>query len=183
MSDRIKYSVSTILLILSVIIYFSYNFKGTNIPSDQDSGNNFTTSISIVNSDIEKLFEKIDPDSSGKINPVIILTIEACYLCLNNVTEFSDLLRKDSTFTDPILLFIDENDNEVNKFIRLTELNIPYKNLPSSKINNLFSNLEQNLIFVDKFEKLVFYNFPIPNSIMLPESKLRIIEQAKETWK
>lgn len=183
MRDLVKYSVSLILLILSVILFFNHNLGEPDLLSNQEIENNYATYVGIDNSDVEHIFGKIDKIPASKIHPVIILTTSACYLCLNNVSEFSDLLKNDSTFADPVLVFLDENDRDVDKFIKLTELDIPYKNISASKFNVHFNNEKQNLIFVDKLEKLIFYNFPIPNAIMLPESKVRIIEQAKEIWK
>ncbi|WP_390299990.1 hypothetical protein [Gracilimonas halophila] len=183
MKEFIKYSLSTILLVLSVVLFYNYNFGEPDLSADQQIGMSYATHVNIDDSDFEHIFWEIDKVSANKIYPVIILTTAACYLCLNNVVEFSELLKNDTTFAEPILVFFEENDIEVNKFIRLTELDIPYKNLTNSNLNGHFTNEKQNLIFVDKRDNLIFYNFPIPNSIMLPERKIRIIQQAREAWR
>lgn len=171
------------LLFFSAILFYNYNFGEPDLSADQGKEISYATHVNIDDSDFKHIFGEIENTPNNKIHPVIILTTEACYLCLNNVLEFSDLLKSDSTFADPIIVFLKENDREVEKFIKLTELDIPYKIVSTSTFNDYFNNEKQNLIFVDKLKKMVFYNFPIPNAIMLPESKIRIIEQAKETWK
>lgn len=180
MREIIKYSVSAILLILSAVLLINHNFGKPEPSSIQGIDSRYSTNVNIEHYNLEYIFRETGKASFRKIHPVIILTTEACYLCLNNVAEFSDLLKNDSSFAELILLFVDEDDTEIDKFIRLTELDIPFATI--SKIDDHIINEKQNLIFIDKPKKQIFYNYPIPNAIMLPENKVQIINQAKSIW-
>lgn len=144
-----------------------------NVPIDTDVWNEVTDTLST--------FEEAEKNS--KVVPLVVLTPNVCPSCVSNITDYTELFRKDSLFVEPVVLFIDRRPEEVERFVITTGLELPYLFVNGSEMEPVFAELEQRLVFFDTNREMAFYNEVVPNLPTDIQSKEQVLESVSETWK
>lgn len=148
-------------------------------------GNESVTTQRIAEIDLKAFDDLLSTDKSShkkKILSFIVLTTDACPSCLNNVSEYAQLIKQNEYFFEPVLIFVDEEKPLVERFVQTRGLDIPLKLLSSDVADPIFSEAKQNLIFVDRESNKAIYNFVIPNAVTSIEHKSSTIEESISKW-
>lgn len=176
MSNSVKYIASLFLLTGAIGLYV---FKGWSDGSDGfDIPNDPAQSFMIEESfDFEDLLSGIEElqTTDQAVIPVMILSPTACVPCINNVADYRDLVNKDDFFHELTLVFINEDDSAVNRFIMTTSLSVPYLNVAYRKVDDHPFEPLQHLAFYDARNQSVLYIEPVPNVVTTLESKVQLL--------
>jgi hypothetical protein len=176
MSNSVKYIASLILLTGAFVLYV---FKGW---SDGYGGSDIldepTQSFVIEESfDFEDLLSGIEElqTTDQAVIPVMILSPTACVPCINNVADYRDLVNKEDFFHELTLVFINEDDSAVNRFVITTSLSVPYLNVNYQKDDDQPLETLQHLAFYDARNQNLLYIEPVPNVVTTLESKVQLL--------
>lgn len=127
---------------------------------------------------------KLNQDSDRqKILPLLVITTKVCPPCVNNVADYAELLNDHPLFFEPTLLFIDVEESSAERFIAITDLDIAFEVFRTEDAISLFREAEQNLMFVDPQEQIIFQNIVIPNGVTPLDYKEAELEEALTFWK
>lgn len=179
MSNSVKYIASLFLLIGAIGLYV---FKGWSDGSDGSDGSDIpddpAQSFMIEESfDFEDLLSGIEElqTTDQAVIPVMILSPTACVPCINNVADYRDIIEQHEGFSDLTLLFINEDETAVNRFIVTTSLAIPHLSVTYQSQNNQITEPLQHLAFYDASNKRLIYIEPVPNYVTHLESKEQML--------
>lgn len=184
MSDKTKYILSGVFIVigLSILAYNHLFFRAeittiTNVEAQKEIGE---INIPLYLHDI--LF--IETSSKNQtIQPLILLEPTACLSCLNNLSDYRELLQERPGFNDIVLLFMNHEKNTIERFMLTTNLSLSYAIVDSARIPlSLRTGTVQNLLFWNTENERVFYNEPIPNVTTSLESKKNLITLVDSLW-
>ncbi|TVQ03170.1 MAG: hypothetical protein EA359_10315 [Balneolaceae bacterium] len=186
MNNLMKYIASITLIFAGISILVLFNQKSGQ--SDHFiSDSHATTGIINVSVDLQPFDERIsllsEDSDARKILPIMVLKPTACPPCINNVVEYSGLLRDDDRFLDLTLLFVDEHPDHVKRFLLTGDIHIPFEISDSENVDNFFSDLRQNLIFIDIEKQTAFSNLHIPNITTSFSYKQDQLNDVSMIWK
>lgn len=127
--------------------------------------------------DFEKLLLGIEElhATDKAIIPVMILSPTACVPCINNVADYRDLVNKEDFFHELTLVFINEDDTAVNRFVMTTSLSVPYLNVKYQKGDDQPLEPLQHLVFYDVHKQSLLNIEPVPNYVTTLESKEQLL--------
>jgi hypothetical protein len=176
MSNSVKYIASLFLLTGAIGLYvfkgWSNGSDGSEIPDDPAQSFMIEESF-----DFEDLLSGINElqTSDSTIIPVMILSPTACVPCINNVADYRDLVNKEDFFHELTLVFINEDDTAVNRFIMTTSLSVPYLNVKYQKDDDHPFEPLQHLVFYDTRNQSILYTESVPNVVTTLESKEQLL--------
>jgi hypothetical protein len=176
MSNSVKYIASLFLLTGAIGLYvfkgWSNGSDGSEIPDDPAQSFMIEESF-----DFEDLLSGINElqTSDSTIIPVMILSPTACVPCINNVADYRDIIAQHEGFSDLTLLFVNEDDTAVNRFIVTTSLAIPHLSVTYQSQDNQITEPLQHLAFYDASNKRLLYTVPVPNYVTHIESKEQML--------
>jgi len=170
MGNKVKYIISFVFISAGLFLMTYHSiYKSNKIEVNED----FKDLYHKV--DITVLNDKIDPEYLNKntgnkqILPLLVLKTKTCALCINNVAEYIELFKENNTLINPISIFLDEKEQEVERFLFTRDLDLPHVVLTSKEVEPLFYDLKQSLIFIDVKSEVAFYKIDISN---VPTMKL-----------
>ncbi|NBC02707.1 MAG: hypothetical protein GVY20_03285 [Bacteroidetes bacterium] len=97
--------------------------------------------------------------------------------------DYANLLKNDPQFFEPTMVFVDVEKSDAERFVATTDLDIPFKLIRSEDAASLFLEAEQNLIFVDPKEQVVFHDIIIPNGVTQLAYKKGELNETVGLWK
>ncbi len=182
----IKY-YKTVLVVLaivvSVLVYGLFDKQNLDIDQEEASPVGWVTIPFDLSQIEEKINYAISENGQGKILPIMILKTSSCPPCINNVIDYFHLISEDETFLDMVLLFTNDSEKNVERFLTTREIDIPFVILDAMEIDESLSNLPQNLIFVDHNREQAFFNLEIPNSITSISYKSSRLSDIIKVWR
>ncbi len=122
----------------------------------------------------------VKANNKSKITPLVILSTKDCFFCINNISEFNDLIKKQEEFDRLIAVFVDEESQEVKNFVEVTELDISFRVANSENLHPIFKSTEKRIIFIDKVTQKVIFYHNIPNSLTSLEHKQELIKDVTQ---
>jgi hypothetical protein len=143
---------------------------------------NLPVNLNAFEEHIANLNLPVNPDETN-ILPFFALNVKVCPPCVNNVVEYAEMLKESDLFFEPILVFADEEDSVVERFMATTGLDMPFEILQSEGGNSPFQESVQNLLFVDIHEHSVFYSVEIPNVTTPLTYKKEELHEVSMKWK
>jgi hypothetical protein len=161
---KLKYSISIVFFVAGIgILGYGFYSHPTHYHENQLTGLiNEPVDLQIFGERITRLTEG-NPSNQPVILPIMLLTTKACTPCINNVTDYAQLLKVDPLFFDLTLIFADEEKSAAERFVVTSNLDISFEVIDTREAGYFFRNSNQNLIFVDMETKTVFYNIAVPN--------------------
>lgn len=182
-----KYNKLVLLVVVIALSVLAYDLINTQeVDVDPENDISFADPI-IVPVDLDRLEQKITFSSSeineGKILPIVSLSTNSCPPCVNNIIDFYHLTADHDTFLDIVLVFSNEDEESVERFLKIRSIDIPYMIMNSSEKVEFFSDLPQDLIFIDYKHQQAFLNFEIPNINTSLEFKTSILKDGIELWR
>jgi hypothetical protein len=186
LSTAIKYTIGTVLIILSLAMLFrnhSFQQKESMILNGDPAGSiNLPVNLDTFEEHIANLNLPVNTDETN-ILPFLALNVKVCPPCVNNVVEYAELLKESDQFFEPILVFADKEDSVVKRFMATNGLDMPYEILRSEDGNSPFHESVQNLLFVDIHEQTAFYSIDIPNVTTPLTYKKDELHEVAMNWK
>lgn len=190
MNNYIKYALSFVLVSAGILILIFYSDKEKSFPvsnSDEEIENSDMNSETIkVSIDIRKFDDRIttltkENQGQEKIIPFIFITSKTCPPCSDNIVEYSELLNDHNLYFQPTLVFVDEESFNVDRFLYVNDLQIPYVTLDSEYAEQLYVYAEK-IVFIDLNEEDVFFTLEIPTVTVSMSSKKQKLNDIAMTW-
>lgn len=152
---------SLMLLMAIVLVYVNLSFKGNNLDETAQYNTKYFSAYQPIKVNSDFLDLQLTRNDS-LITVVAILNTRVCPSCVTNTLEFISEAKKRNEFADSHkIIFIDEEEEQVDRFIKVTRLNHPVKNVKSKDIDLFFQNKSKVFVFLNSNSE-VFYYFPIP---------------------
>ncbi|MCG2588203.1 hypothetical protein [Rhodohalobacter sulfatireducens] len=185
MSTKVKYLISVVLILLGVVMLVLLQPAETIEPSVElpDSVSlSVPVDLQFLGDRMEELVMK-QKSNEPKILPLMVVTTKICPPCVNNMDDYANLLKNDPLFFEPTLVFVDVEKTAAERFVATTDLDITFKLIRSEDAVSLFLEAEQNLMFVDPTEQVVFHDIVIPNGVTQLAYKEGELHETVELWK
>lgn len=152
---------SIMLLMAFVLIYVNLSFMGNKLDEPARYNTKYFSASQPIKVDSDFLDLQLTGNDS-LITVVAILNTKICPSCVTNTVEFISEAKKRNEFADSHnIIFIDEEEEQVDRFIEVTRLNHPVKKVKSKDIDLFFQNKSKVFIFLNSNSE-VFHYFPIP---------------------
>lgn len=161
-----KLLLGSLMLILALlVIYFNIKDLNDSIEDSQDDVSSILSNTEILPLKINTEFLDLELNESDSLITVIaVLSTKVCPSCVSNTLEFINEGKKRSELaTEYHIIFIDESEEEITRFVQVTNLNHPIRSVNSEDIDPFFYEKKQNLIFLNSSSE-VFYYLTIPVS-------------------
>lgn len=126
--------------------------------------------------------DKKQNSNEPKILPLLVVTTKICPPCIFNMDDYAKLLNDHPMFFEPTIVFVEVEKSAAERFVTTTDLDIPFKLIHREDAISLFREAEQNLMFVDPTEQVVFHNIAIPNGVTQLEYKEGELYETVELW-
>lgn len=178
MNSLMKYILSLLLIVGAVHMLFSVDETDDLDEFEMSYVGKIQVPFTLVDAHTRREFWEND-----KITPLILLNTRVCTPCLNNVADYAEIFSKDEKYGIPLLVFLDEDENQINRFVVTTGLDLKTLRLNSRHVAPFFKEtIEQNLLFWDREREILFYNEPIPNATTTLVSKEQLVEYVYREW-
>lgn len=96
------------------------------------------------------------------ITIIAILNTDVCPSCITNTLELLSEAEARSNFSnDNKIIFIDESEKDIERFIQVTNLDYPVLGINSKNIDPFFYNKSKYFVFINSTSDVI-HSFPIP---------------------
>lgn len=182
MSTFSKYMLSVALLVAGLaLLLSSMDRESSDSPAFSDIAwitGEVEIPLSLPSGERTKQIE----ESLG-IQPLFFLETTVCTSCLNNVHDYESMFSERQRFFTPLVIFFEENESAVKRFLHITDTRLNYVLLDSTKVHPaLVGEYTQHLMFWDAAEEMVFYKENIPNVTTTLEHKSELLDRVDSLW-
>ncbi|NBC02318.1 MAG: hypothetical protein GVY20_01295 [Bacteroidetes bacterium] len=128
-STKVKYLISAVLIILGVMMLVQHQ-PGENAEPSVELPDPAPLSVPV---DLQFLGDRVEEldmkeeSNEPKILPLMVVTTKVCPPCVNNMDDYANLLKNDPLFFEPTLLFVDEDERQVERFLLTSAIDIPFE--------------------------------------------------------
>lgn len=161
MKDQKVILGSIMLLLTFILVYVNFSFTDSKFDEPQDNNTQLFSEFEPIKVDSDFLDLQLTGNDS-LITIVAILNTKVCPSCVTNTVEFISEAKKRNEFSDSHkIIFIDEEEEQVDRFIEVTRLKHPVKKVKSNDIDLFFQNKSKVFVFLNSNSEVLHY-FPIP---------------------
>jgi hypothetical protein len=186
LSSRIKYLISALLIIAGALILFLSNYNKQSEASVELPDPIIPLSVSVDLKFLDYRLEELSTSqyaNESKILPLMVVTTEICPPCVNNIDDYAELLTDHPRFFEPTLVFVDEEEPRVERFLLASAIEIPFEVLVKEETEPLFIESKQHIVFVNLDRQTVFHKANIPNVTTSLDYKNELLDDVSTMWK
>jgi len=180
MSDRHK-RIAAFCLIVGGLVLAAYNFLRSTPPAVH--GQEVEEAI-YLDSLWTLEASRTVPEQEAEILALFVLKSSVCPPCVNNTLDYIELLGE---ITDKNIastaLFVEEDEEEVHRFMQITGLPVPYCFATEDLVPRPLQNSLQQLLFINVENEEIFYRLTIPGNVTSSlEYKRNVLDRVFSRW-
>lgn len=194
MSPRVKDVIAVVLVVAGLgLVTLSYLRSQRALPDPPTQGE-----AAHVQIDPTRLLESQDftfidgaPQEDGaSILAAFVLHARVCPACLNELGEYTELLRdyeRESPGIRALALVLEQDDQRARRFAMAAELPLPVGHgYPEGLAQRLTTfgdgSASQQLVFIDLAQRVLFYRTPLANTLTPLDHKRSVLDDMLAAW-